>query len=251
MLPLAGLPRTVAAIAPGRLLVAVLACAGCLGFAYGINAVAERRSDRSAVKNPLVAAPQLAASASAAALIAALVAASAGLYLGGPAPAAVGLSLVCGLLYSVGLRGKRIPGLGLALNVGIFVPLAVLLLDRAAPPPSFGHELAVFALLLAQNQLIHEHADLDEDRRAGVRTTARLLGERGTQVAVGGLGLLLALAALRLAPGPGQLRVALLLAAGASWIGVVGLARDPAAARRNHRVLALVGGALLWLVAWA
>ena len=96
-----------------RTLIACLVAAGCLGFAYGLNAVVERHTDRSEAKNLLVAAPELAPLAAACALAAALFALTLAAVLGPAAVFACGISIVCGAAYSIGITGKRIPVLPL------------------------------------------------------------------------------------------------------------------------------------------
>lgn len=251
VLPLAALGRADLLALPStwpRALVGCTIAAGCLGFAYGINAVAERRTDRSAAKNPLVAAPELAPLATAGALAVALLALALALALGPWALLACGLSLTCGAAYSVGIAGKHVPVLGLLLNTGIFAPLAAILLQPDAIPPSWAHELAVFSLLLIQNQLVHELADYDEDRAAGARTTAHMLRRRGTVRVAVLVGFAVPLVSIGLAPSSGQ---ALLSSAIAGIATVIAFEarRDPARARRVHRAIAFVGGAALWLFA--
>ncbi len=228
-----------------RVLAGCLIAAGCLGCAYGINAVAERHTDLCAGKNPLVTAPEGATLATACALLASLLALLLALFLGPWALLACGTSLGCGLAYSVG--GKRVPVLGLLLNTGIFAPLMAVLLVPGATPPSWAHELAVFTLLLLQNQLIHELADEAEDRAAGARTTAQLLRRRGTVRVAILAGLAIPPASLALAPNLAHALLGSALAAVATVIVCDG--RDPARARVAHRVAACVGGALLWLLA--
>lgn len=252
VLPLAALDREALLALPHawpRALAGCLAASGCLAFAYGINAVAERRSDRSSGKNPLVDAPEAAPLATAFALLAALLALGLALAcLGKLAALACLVSLACGATYSVGIGGKKVPVLGLLLNLGIFVPLSALLLDPAAIPPSWRHELAVFALLLVQNQLVHELADYDEDRAAKAHTTARYLRRRTTVRVATAVGLLIPLASILLAPTHAQALLASLLA-GVTAMLTAESRRDPARTRREHRRVAFVGGALLWLLA--
>lgn len=251
VLPLAALGRADLLVLPTgwlRTLLGCLVAAGCLAFAYGINAVAERHSDRSSSKNPLVAAPELAPLASACALAVALFALALAALLGPGAVLACGTSIVCGAAYSVGIAAKRLPVLGLLLNAGIFVPLTALLLRPDAIPPSWTHELAVFTLLLIQNQLIHELADYEEDRAAGARTTAHLLRRRGTVRAAVLVGFAVPLASIGLAPTSGQALLSSAIAAAATLIAFESR-RDPSRARTVHRAIAFAGGALLWLFA--
>jgi 4-hydroxybenzoate polyprenyltransferase len=247
-LPLAGLGAENMRMGPDgwlRALVGGLIAAGCLGCAYGVNAAADRHTDRCSRKNPLVADPGRVAPAIACALLVALVALTLALAVGRVAPLACGLSLVCGLAYSLG--GKRVPVLGLVLNAGIFAPLMAVLLVPGAVPPTWAHELAVFTALLIQNQLIHELADDEEDRAAGAGTTAQLLGGAGAVYLAVAVGLAVPLISPWLAP-PRHALLAALLAALATGIAAAAR-RDPARARVLHRVTACVGGALLWL--WA
>lgn len=252
VLPLAALDREALLALPHawpRALAGCLAASGCLAFAYGINAVAERRSDRSSGKNPLVDAPELAPLATALSVLAALLALALALWqLGMMAGLACLVSILCGTTYSVGIGGKKVPVLGLLLNLGIFVPLGALLLDPAAIPASWRHELAVFALLLIQNQLVHELADYDEDRAAKAHTTARFLRRRKTVRVATAIGLLVPLAAILLAPTHAEALLASLLA-GVTTMLTAESRRDPARTRREHRRVAFVGGALLWLLA--
>lgn len=248
-LPLAGLGGGSLLAGPGpwlRALVGVAVAAGCLGCAYGVNAVAERRTDRSIFKNVLVGAPAVAGLASLCASLVAGLALLLACLLGAWALLACMLSLACGLAYSVGLAGKRVPVLGLLLNTGIFAPLMAVLLVPDAVPISWAHELAVFVLLLMQNQLVHELADLAEDRAAGAHTTARWLGARGTRTIVVAAGCAIPVASLLLAPTAAQ---ALIAATLAGITTAIACGPEPARARAAHRVAACLGGALLWLLA--
>ncbi len=238
-LPLAGVPAfgLVAGTCPiGPVLWACLAAALCLAFAYGLNAHTDRATDRSARKNPLVGAPAglvaLAPALACGALALPVAAASGGL-------AAAALSLAAGAVYSAGPRLKRLPVVGTLANAAIFAPLLGLL--GGPRPPGFWGMSAVFAALLLQNQLIHERADEDEDRRAGARTTARAIGRVG--VARAGRWLAAVGAAASLPVGAG---------AWSAWAaGAVGLVfgawlsgqEDAARARRAHRWVALLAGA--------
>ncbi len=251
VLPLAALDASALADEPIAWPRALLGCAiaaGCLAFAYGLNSVAERRSDHSTGKNPLVAAPELAPLAVFCALAAGLLALLLASGLGSWALLACGISLACGGAYSVGVQGKRVPVLGLLLNTGIFTPLTAVLLLPGKVPPSFVHETILFTLLLIQNQLVHELADIDEDREAGAWTTARLLGPRGTLRAALGVGIAIPLASLWLAPSLALALLASVLALAATRIALAA-EHDAARARVRHRWLALAGGALSWLAA--
>jgi hypothetical protein len=214
--------RTAAGFALGA-----VSAAACLAFAYGLNAVTDRHADASARKNPLVGA---AVPRALTALL--LLGAAVGVALGGAAAAA---SIAAGFLYSAGPRLKCIPFVCTAANAAIFVPL--LFAGREAEPPL--GLLVAFLALLTQNQLVHELADLPEDGRAGVRTTAGLLGARASLVLVGGIG---ALGAAALNATPADAAVVLLgglLAAG--WG-----AKSARVARVAHRFYAVAAGAFLY-----
>lgn len=239
-LPLAGVPAfgLVTGTCPlGPVLWACLAAALCLGWAYGLNALADRATDRSRRKNPLVGAAVGPWAAAPALLCGALAPAAAG-QSGGSGAAA--LSLAAGALYSVGPRLKRRPVVGSLVNAAIFAPLLALV---GGPRPSgFWGISAVFAALLLQNQLVHERADEDEDRRAGAYTTARALGRAGVRRAGVALALAGALAALPGGLGWGWAAGASGLALGAWLTGQA----DAARARRVHRWVAALAGAAMY-----
>lgn len=228
-----------------RAVVAASASAGCLAFAYTLNGVTERLTDVSRRKNPLagmVAVPNPVWSVAALSAVVALALAAS---LGAESLVACGLSLTSGTLYSSGPHLKRVPVLGLLLNAGIFMPLLVLgaPLHTEAPVTLLA---AVFGVLLCQNQLLHERADLAEDLAAGAFTTGWMLGRRGTQVGVAGLALVGLWACAALGPTFGTRAIgalAILLAtASATWPG-----RSDAEKRRLHRVVCFIGGAALYL----
>jgi 4-hydroxybenzoate polyprenyltransferase len=239
-LPLAGAPGLVSGACPkGPVLWACLAGALCLGCAYGINAHADRATDASRRKNPLVG-----VTASGWALAPAL--ACGGLALAAAVPsggvAAAAVSVVAGVVYSVGPRIKRWPVIGSLANVAIFAPL--LLLVGGARPYGFWGMFVVFAALLLQNQLLHERADAAEDRRAGVRTSAQVLGDAGVPAVGRGLAGLGAAAAVMWLAWPGALAAIVGLALGAWLMGQA----EPARARRRHRAVALATGAIVYAV---
>jgi 4-hydroxybenzoate polyprenyltransferase len=216
-----------------RLALGAVAAAAALAFAYGVNAVADRATDRSRAKNPLagVAAPGREVAVTLAACAAAAAAAGAAL---GPASLLwVAASLACGLAYSVGPRLKAVPVAGVVCNTGIFVPLLAVALP-ARPPEGTVVLIAAFVALIVQNQLLHELADAGEDADAGDRTTARVLGPTAARAVVAALPLVLV---------PLSLPAAAVAAGAVAGVAVSGAA----AARRAHRWVALVAGALLWL----
>lgn len=215
------------------------------------DAVADCHGDCSRRKNPLARAQRLARADLAGIGLAAVGAVLAALALGVASLWAVAVALAAGTVYSVGPRVKGIPVAGTAANALIFAPL--LLLGQAAAGPASGLWLlvAVFVGLLLQNQLVHEQLDREEDRAAGARTTAVVLGRRGLAAMVAGVTLLAA-AGAALAPGPGgprALGVAAVVAGGL----FAGLAAPsgPDRTRRGHRWFSLAAGlalfaSLLW-----
>lgn len=244
LLPLVGIERS-RPVAWGALLLAWAAASGCLGYAYGLNAVVERGSDRSSAKNPLVARPSEAKAALVAAMLSAGGALLLGAGLGGWGLVCVAASLLSGTLYSVGLRAKRLPVAGLVFNAGIFVPLTLVLLSEPGGGP-WVLEVALFCGLLTQNQLVHELADEEEDRAAGAFTTAQLLGRSAWRVAV----VLVGCAGLWFVDVKAPLRASLALATCAICAAVAIVIEPAALARRTHRFAALLGGAALHAASW-
>lgn len=241
-LPLAGAPlgdMLSGTCSMGPVLWGILAGALCLACAYGLNAHGDRGADAPG-KNPLVGA-DVGSAAVVPALACGLLAMVAAGHSGGPGAAAV--SLATGALYSVGPRLKRLPGVGTLANAAIFAPLLALV--GTPRTPGFWGMSLVFTALLLQNQLVHERADVGEDRRAGAFTTAQWLGPAGVTAA----GRWLAVA--------GSLAAATLLGPWAALGGATGLAfgawligqADPARARRRHRALALATGAAIYALA--
>ncbi|WAS90335.1 UbiA family prenyltransferase [Nannocystis punicea] len=241
-LPLAGAPlgdMLSGTCSLGHVLWGILAGALCLACAYGLNAHGDRGTDAPA-KNPLVGA-EVGAAAAVPALVCGLLAMVAAGQSGGPL--AAGVSLATGALYSVGPRLKRLPAIGTLANVAIFAPLLALI--GTPRTPGFWGMSLVFTALLLQNQLVHERADVAEDRRAGAFTTAQWLGRAGVAAAGRWLALAGAIAAAGLlGPRAGPCG-AVGLVFGAWLIGQV----DPAAARRRHRAVALATGAAIYALA--
>jgi len=225
---------------------ATLAAAGCLAYAYGLNAWADRLTDRCVVKNPLVGARP---SRLVTVVIAgsALLALSLGVLLGWTSLAAATTSLAFATVYSVGPRLKAMPVLGTLANGALFVPLLVL--GSPAGEPLRVHPTLVFSflVLLTQNQLAHEVADLAEDAAAAVTTTARWLGPTAARrcgFALGALGA----CALLVGGGPLATVAAVVVLVGGLFI-LNRRTADPAAVRRWHRWYALASGAGLFLMA--
>jgi 4-hydroxybenzoate polyprenyltransferase len=236
LLPVAGLDPSDSAAAL-ETLVGVLSASGCLGFAYGVNSIADAGLDRSSAKNPFaggVEAPWRSRL---------LVAACAGLALviavlrpGSPALPATLASLVVAFAYSAPPRLKAVPFVGTALNAGIFVPLFWLgaPLGNGALPT-----VLLFTGLLLQNQLLHELEDRDEDLAAGVVTTAAILGPRWSRGAAAAVG-----AAAVLAVHAVSERAVL----AAACIGLASVALTQRPARRRHRLAAALSGSVFHII---
>jgi len=170
-------------LAGGIELFPLVMAAALLSYAYGLNAISDRATDLDERKNPLAGVADCRA-----ALVVVLAAGGAAfgmsLLFSPIVRAAVAISLASATVYSVGPRAKRVPVVGTLTNLGIFAPL--LWLGRERP---LGIEMVAFAVLLLQNQLLHERADTAEDQAAGVRSTAAALGARGTVFAILALGI--------------------------------------------------------------
>ena len=227
-----------------------LLAAGCLGWAYGLNAITDRHDDRSEGKNPLIAAPpgrELMWLLGGCLLATALLAA----WIGGWTATAATVSLLAGTVYSAGPRFKARPLLGTLVNGLIFAPLPLLGAPMGAliwPPLAL--LVAVFIALLCHNQLLHELADAEEDGAAGIRTTAAALGPAAcTAVAA----LLAGLALMLTADHQPALLLALAICIQVASVLQVARSRSTPAAllRRQHRQLSLFGGAALWATALA
>lgn len=244
-LPLATLERGhLAAESVWRVPAAVGVAGCCLAVAYAINAVCERFTDRCPGKNPLVVRPELAAAVGRRVVGVAAVGLGLAGWLGAWALAGAAASMFAGLLYSASAWGKRVPVVGLVGNTLIFAPLMVLMHAGGALPRAVVVELGLFVVLLAQNQLLHELADVEEDAAAGAWTTGRWLGARGTMRVVVGLGVL------------GVLGAGLAGTAAAQVVGVmcvvaatcVGWAMRPVIGRRWHRWCAVIGGGAVFVL---
>ncbi len=183
VLPAAGLPvatwhRPTLPLLTALLHGAVVA-GGCLGFAYAVNGLVERHTDRDPRKNPWIGQPLAKNSAQLLGLLAAATALLA-FAAGGDAPMAALTSLAAGAFYSLGPRVKARLLLGTGTNVLIFAPLLLV-----APGAELSIRLAAwaatFSALLLQNQLVHEQADAGEDAAAGDPSTATWLGPQRTR----------------------------------------------------------------------
>lgn len=222
----------------------VLIAAGALAYAYGLNALADCSMDTDKGKNALAGVDEipglvrwfvaitgmatlaLASAQGTSALIAALV------------------SIFAGTIYSVGPRLKAVPVVGTLLNVPIFAPLLFVGV-RNHPPAAMPLLVVCFSVLLVMNQLLHECADLDEDRRGGLVSTALLLGEGRIKPLIIAIALSGGLCAFMLASAP-----AVGLLAGITMLLVGGIALLPAAPalrRQWHRWGALFAGGVIKL----
>jgi 4-hydroxybenzoate polyprenyltransferase len=239
VLPLAGLHSFSAREAP-RVLLAVAAASAALAYAYGINACADRGSDASVDKNPLVGLSETPSSVRAMVAISAILALIAAVPLGLDAVKLTVASLIAGTAYSVGPRLKALPLLGLVFNTAIFAPLLGLLHLPSAVL------FIVFVGLLVQSQLLHEAADANEDELAGARTTARTLGTSSTRAVIALVAIPTVVVAVRVAPSLlSSVAAAAAIAAGTAASLVE---RDPAAGRALHRRVSIVAGGILFIV---
>lgn len=228
-----------------QLVGATLVSGLALAYAYGLNAIFDRRNDEDPEKNVLAGRERVPSLVVAVVMGAGLLALCGATMLGRIALVAIATSIAAGTMYSAGPRLKHHPGWGLLGNLMIFAPLMASALRRESIPAGFFTLTAAFALLVTQNQLMHEEADAREDTAAGAWTTARWLGPRGTRYAIGGLALGIALAA-GLAPS--------LLGCVACWV-TAGLSAtiaywiEPAKRRRLvHRYLSAIMGVVLYFV---
>lgn len=210
LLPLAGVDPTlplgvtlVALVRGGAIAFTVLA------FGYLLNSLSDRHMDLDPDKRDLV--PGHRAGVQRVAVMTLVVGA---LALGASGPASTLLAtascLVSGWVYSAGPRLKALPLIGSALNVGNFAPLLAVGLAHDEAPPGLGALVQWFALLLLQNQLIHEAADAEEDARGGVQTTFRRIGRRGAALLALACGLFLVISV-------GSTEIA----AGGPWVAIV------------------------------
>ncbi len=249
LLPAAAFERASLA-SPGailpRALLSISAASCALAYAYGINAVGDRKGDEAKKKNPLTGMTRLPLEVYALVFLAALLALGLGISLGAFSFSLMLISIAAGTVYSAGPRMKSKPLLGLIFNTLIFVPLLGLALSPQKQPPGYATVALTFTVLLVQNQLLHERADEGEDARAQNLTTARFLGERGTLglvIVSGALGVLFARA---LAPNAALFGAAALSLAAGTLVSM--LVRAPARARVCHKWIALIFGTIVFMV---
>src|SRR5262249_19989840 len=152
-------------------------------------------------------------------------------------------------VYSVGPRLKRIPVLGTLANTTNFAPLLWVGIAAPRAPLGMAPLTLAFTCLLLQNQLLHEAADRDEDRRGQIRTSVLVFGPRACAVApalLGGGAALIAAwpAALSWLPW------VIVPVFGAAFPLVLARHGDAASAmagaRRAHRLCSLVTGTLIF-----
>ena len=245
-LPAAGIARLdeVRGARAGEIAGAVVASSLALAYAYGINAIFDRGTDLDGHKNVLAGRQSVPLPAIASVAGAGLLAILAGALLGAGALVSIAASLAAGTVYSAGPRLKRFPAVGLTANLLIFAPLLFTAVRPGSPSPALWLLVTVFALLVTQNQLLHEEGDAAEDEAAGAMTTGRWLGPRGVRGAV--VALAAAIAACGVASrAPFSGGVCAVGAVATAWIG---LWDHPARQRRQaHRYLAATIGAALFL----
>lgn len=226
--------------AQGALARGVAIAFGILAFGYLVNGLSDRALDTDGLKNPLETGGPATDSGFAAACFAALA-----LALSLSAPAAVTIatatSLFAGTVYSIGPRLKRFPFVGTIANAACFAPMLWLSVPDDAPRPDLHVLGAIFAILLLQNQLLHEAADRLDDERGQVRTTFRAIGRRASAL----LGAALGATGAILAP-----HLALTIAMGAAFVILFPMAlylrgddvRRMRTMRLAHRVACIAAG---------
>lgn len=227
---------------------ATVAASAALSYGYLLNAVADRSMDLDRRKNPLLGSEPGSLRAPLAALAAAALASAGMVSL--VAVAAAATMLASGWCYSAGPRWKAVPLLGTALNAVNFTPLLFLGVRDLGRAGALLPLALAFAALLLQNQLLHEAADAEEDRRGGLRTTFVALGAAGAAVSALLCAVALGGVVLHGFAGHPYRGLALSLCAPASLLAPAALAAGvsperAAAARRWHRLAAALAGAAL------
>jgi 4-hydroxybenzoate polyprenyltransferase len=230
----------------GRVLGSVVVTALCLAYAFGLNGIADRGMDRDGAKNALAGLTDFPREA--AVLVAACALGAVGIAATMSRVALLGTatSLVAATLYSAQPRLKRLPVIGTLVNVLIFAPLPLL---ATVGPPSFRMVFLTycFYVLLTQNQILHEIADVHEDMAAGVRTTGVVVGATGVRLIAVVLGPLAALLLWRMPAGPSATFVVATLAlCGGATMVALGDARRAGQLRVAHRWYSLTVGTILF-----
>lgn len=221
-----------------------VAAALALSYAYGINAITDRSSDEDVRKNPLagvLVVPRRVHVVVALCVPLALLVSGA---IGPASTAATAVSLLASTLYSAGPRLKALPMVGTALNALIFGPMLAFSLRDWDLTPALRVRFASFVVLLLQNQLLHERADLKEDQDAQVLTTAARFGEGAVAPLLWLLGAVGAVLGAFAAPlGVACINgLALVIVTGA----VLGLQGGASRRRAVHRWLSIGAGAAIF-----
>jgi 4-hydroxybenzoate polyprenyltransferase len=229
-----------------RLAVALAGAFAALSHAYLVNAVADRTTDTDIRKNSLIGMssvpPFVFGIIAATFLLSLLLAAQLGLF----SLICMALSLISGILYSVFPRLKGIPVAGQIGNAGIFFPLLFLAFPGFADIPKHVALVSLaFLVMLYQNQMVHELADLEEDSRHGDRSTASLLGVRGSRIAIG-VGLL-PVPMVLLVGGLSPLFLACSSSMVISTLICLIFLGNPVRCRVLHRYFAITAGIILFL----
>ena len=249
VLPLAGIDKRVF-IHPadaGRRLVLAMCCAACtLGYAYGVNVVADRAMDIDSQKNSLRGVKEVPAWVVPLLGVACAGAVGLAFCLSQFAVLSAVTALGAGTVYSAGPRLKSLPGVGTLLNVPIFAPLLAFAVQEPLPT-GFPVIATTFVFLLLQNQVLHECADMLEDARGEIRSTARLLGEFRSKILILVLGLMGISVVFWVGSSLGCQSISAIALLVGSLVALV--PRVSAQGRRKlHRILAIVTGAVLMAV---
>lgn len=246
-LPVTLLPVATGAADPVPIALALVAGAACLAYAFGWNSLHDEGLGAFPGLSPAEARLLLTLSVVAGILPA--------LAVGPVATGAASVSLLGSWAYSGGPRLKRFPFVGTLANGPIFVPVALLACPRWPTGAAAWLLFGAYALLLLQNQVVHEAQHAEEDRRDGLRTTARVLGPRPSALLAGalGLGAAGALGALGLSREPAWAFPVMALPAAALSvrIGLSARLEAPDAAGRLRALQRWIGfgtGAAAWLV---
>lgn len=229
---------------------ALLLAAGCLAFAYGLNQWRDIGLER-CVEIYAISQRRLKFLVILAGMITLLLSFSADqlVFL------ATIASLLASFLYSDGPRLKRLPVVGTLTNAAIFAPIG-LLGSNGMPLPTYVIALVIaFACLLLQNQLIHEAAHAEEDRRENIRTTYLCFGPAFVRIAITVLGLLAVIVLIwgssSSAPWSGLTAAAVVALMTIATIAGSALERSPSRLRKLQRWASFISGGLVWIaVVW-
>ncbi len=233
----------------GDVFLGVCCASACLAAAFGLNAITDRAGDRCAWKNPLVGRGEgagrvlgLTAGCGAVALLTAS-------WVGPTALLAAGLSVLAGLVYSVGPRWKARPGIGTLCNGVIFTPL-LFVGTSAVVDTEVALALTIALMtLVTQNQLLHEAADMDEDHRSGTRTTVVVIGAghvKRVGLALGAVGAATTLGFAGLSPLTFTASIGMMCG---GILPFIVQSTEWSRLRRQHRWLAAAGGGTMFFAA--